>query len=135
MLMKDTFEERTTVDCGLWISDCGLENENPQSAIGNPQSAIRNPKSEIRNRQSESGFSLIERIVVLVILGLLAAVVAPRVFQKLATGKMEIAKSQIKEFEGGLELFAFDMGRYRTIGEGREAVIGKRGNLDAWGGP
>jgi len=48
--MKDTFEERTTVDCGLWISDCGLENENPQSAIGNPQSAIRNPKSEIRNR-------------------------------------------------------------------------------------
>ena len=49
MLMRDTFEERTTVDCGLWISDCGLENENPQSAIDNPQSAIGNPQSAIRN--------------------------------------------------------------------------------------
>jgi len=133
--MRDKFEERTTVDCGLWISDCGLENENPQSAIGNPQSAIRNPKSEIRNRQSERGFSLIELIVVLVILGLLAAVVAPRVFQKLATGKMEIAKIQIKEFEGGLELFSFDMGRYPTSGEGLEALIRNPGNLEAWRGP
>jgi general secretion pathway protein G len=58
-----------------------------------------------QNGRSEKGFSLIELIVVLVILGLLAAVVAPRVYDKLAKGKDQIAKIQIKDIEGAIQLF------------------------------
>ncbi len=88
-----------------------------------------------QERKSEKGFSLIELIVVLVILGLLAAVVAPRVYDKLARGKEQIAKIQIKELEGALQLFSFDNGRYPTTMEGLDALIQNPGNLPSWRGP
>ena len=55
--------------------------------------------SFLQERRSEKGFSLIELIVVLVILGLLAAVVAPRVYDKLARGKEQIAKSRSRSWK------------------------------------
>jgi general secretion pathway protein G len=90
---------------------------------------------ERRKHSSEEGWSLIELIVVLVILTLLAAVVGPRVYDKLAKGKESIAKIQIKELEGALELYSFDMGRYPNTGEGLEALIQNPGNSDSWKGP
>jgi len=86
-------------------------------------------------RKSEKGFSLIELIVVLVILGLLAAVVGPNIYKKLAKGKEQIAKIQIKEFEGSLQLFSFDIGRFPTSAEGLDALIHNPGNLESWKGP
>ncbi len=90
---------------------------------------------DLRDRKSEKGFSLIELIVVLVILGLLAAVVGPRVYDKLAKGKDQIAKIQIKEFEGALQMFSFDMGRYPTSSEGLESLVRNPGSSDSWHGP
>ena len=90
---------------------------------------------DFERQKSEKGFSLIELIVVLVILGLLAAVVAPRVFDKLSKSKGEIAKIQIKEIESALTLFSFDVGRYPTTSEGLESLIRNPGNLEPWRGP
>ena len=87
------------------------------------------------DRRSEKGFSLIELIVVLVILGLLAAVVGPKVYDKLAKGKDQIAKIQIKEIEGAIQLFSFDMGRNPDSAEGLEALVRNPGSFDAWKGP
>jgi general secretion pathway protein G len=91
--------------------------------------------SGFKNGQAEKGFSLIELIVVLVILGLLVAVVAPNVYQKLAKGKDQIAKIQIKEIEGAIQLFSFDMGRNPNTAEGLEALVRNPGISDSWNGP
>ena len=90
----------------------------------------RNAKTSRRNR----GFSLIELIVVLVILGLLATVVGPKVMDRLGRGKAEIAKLQVDQLEGALGLLRFDVGRYPTTAEGMAALIDNPG-IDNWSGP
>lgn len=95
----------------------------------------RNEKTRKRNRGfSNRGFSLIELIVVLVILGLLATVVGPKVMDRLGRGKSEIAKLQIDQLEGALGLFRFDVGRYPSTAEGMAALIDNPG-IENWAGP
>lgn len=87
------------------------------------------------SRNSEKGFTLIELIVVLVILGLLAAVVVPNITKHLSKSKEQIARIQIKELEGALHMFAFDVGRYPSSSEGLEALVSNPGGLESWKGP
>lgn len=89
---------------------------------------------ETDDRKRNRGFSLIELIVVLVILGLLATVVGPKVMERLGRGKSEIAKLQIDQFEGALGLFRFDVGRYPTSSEGLTSLLENAG-LHNWSGP
>jgi general secretion pathway protein G len=84
--------------------------------------------------RKDRGFSLIELIVVLVILGMLAAIVGPNVMEKLGKGKHQIAKVQVKELTGALDLFRFDVGRYPTTSEGLEALLQNPG-IQNWDGP
>lgn len=91
-------------------------------------------KPEKKRIKREQGFSLIELIVVLVILGLLATIVGPRVMDRLSEGKSEIAKLQIDQLEGALGLFRFDVGRYPTTSEGLRALIENPG-VENWSGP
>jgi general secretion pathway protein G len=88
-----------------------------------------------KNIKNEKGFSLIELIVVLVILGLLAAVVGPSVYNKLAKGKDQIAKIQITELEGALQAFSFDIGRFPSTADGLQALRTNPGNFESWQGP
>jgi general secretion pathway protein G len=86
------------------------------------------------SKPQERGFSLIELIVVLVILGLLATVVGPKVMDRLGKGKVEIAKMQVSELSGALDLFRFDVGRYPTSAEGLGALVTNPG-VENWSGP
>ena len=85
-------------------------------------------------RKRERGFSLIELIVVLVILGLLATIVGPSVMNRLGKGKADIARVQIDNLEGALSLFRFDIGRYPNTSEGLLALVEDPG-MQNWGGP
>lgn len=92
------------------------------------------------NRKSNSGrntagFTLIELLVVLMILGLLAGLVGPRVLKQLGGAKSNTAQLQIAEFSSGLDLFHLEVGRYPTTEEGLAALVSEPAGVANWNGP
>jgi general secretion pathway protein G len=82
-----------------------------------------------------AGFSLIEMLVVLVIIGLIAGLVGPRALNYLSDARGKAAKLQIEAFSSALDLFYLDAGRYPASSEGLNALVRKPGNLESWNGP
>lgn len=88
------------------------------------------------DRGAAAGFTLLEILVVLVILGLLAAVVAgPQIFRQLGAAKSEAAKLQLDRIGGSLDLYRLDMGRYPNQGEGLKALVVAPSDATRWNGP
>jgi general secretion pathway protein G len=82
-----------------------------------------------------NGFTLVELLVVLVILGLLAGLVGPRVLRYMGTAKTDAAELQIEELGAGLDLFYLELGRYPTTDEGLAALSERPPGADRWNGP
>ncbi|MEM8863319.1 MAG: type II secretion system major pseudopilin GspG [Chloroflexota bacterium] len=88
-----------------------------------------------RKFDRESGFTLVELLVVLVIIGLLVTISTPRVLQYLASAKVDAARTQISNFESALELYFIDNGTYPSNQQGLEALVSKPSSVDTWNGP
>ena len=84
---------------------------------------------------AQAGFTLIEMLVVLAIVGLLVGLVAPRVFNQLAEAKVRTAHIQIESFKNALDLFFLDAGRYPTTSEGLGALATRPATIANWSGP
>lgn len=87
------------------------------------------------HKKTLRGFTLIELLVVLVILGLLAGLVGPRVLSYLGGAKSDTAHLQIEEFGAGLDLFYLEIGRYPTTDEGLVALVEEPTGVTGWHGP
>jgi general secretion pathway protein G len=81
------------------------------------------------------GFTLLELLVVIVIIGLLAAYVGPKYFSQLGKSEITVTKAQIEAFEKALDTFRLDVGRYPTTEEGLAALLAQPANLTKWNGP
>jgi general secretion pathway protein G len=98
-------------------------------------SAFRKPKrSPRRRRRGEGGFTLVEILVVITIIGLIMALVGPRVLNYLSESKAKAAKIQIESFASALDLYYLDLGRYPTTNEGLAALT-QGNNAPGWNGP
>jgi general secretion pathway protein G len=86
-------------------------------------------------RYGERGFTLIEIMIVVIIIGLLAGLVGPRLFGKLTQAKQKAAKAQIELFGTALDAFRLDVGRYPTSEEGLKILREKPSGMDTWKGP
>jgi len=88
-----------------------------------------------RMKSNMNGFTLVELLVVLIILGLVASIAGPNVMKYLGSSKSKTAKLQIKEIESSLELFFLDTGRFPTTEQGLNILVKNDTSSVGWNGP
>jgi general secretion pathway protein G len=86
-------------------------------------------------RRRNAGFTLIEILIVMIILGLLASLVGPKLFKKVGGAKQKTARAQIELLGTALDSYRLDVGSYPTTEQGLEALREKPQGVESWDGP
>lgn len=84
---------------------------------------------------SRAGFTLLELLVVVAIIGLLAAFVGPRLFGNVSKSEVTTAKAQIEAFSRALESYRLDMGEFPETSQGLQVLVTRPDESPKWNGP
>ncbi len=87
------------------------------------------------NRARQSGFTLLELLVVILIIGLLTGIVAPRFMSQISRSEVTTARAQIDAFRKAIEAFRIDNGHYPSTSDGLDALITAPAGATRWHGP
>jgi general secretion pathway protein G len=88
-----------------------------------------------KQKQKQSGFTLLELLVVLGIIAMLAGIVGPQVMKHMGESKVKAAKVQIEELMASLDMYKLDVGTYPASSQGLKALIEAPDNAKYWNGP
>ncbi|MDC6294312.1 type II secretion system major pseudopilin GspG [Ralstonia pseudosolanacearum] len=91
--------------------------------------------SKLNRMQEAHGFTLLELLVVVAIIGLLAAYVGPRYFAQLGKSEVGVAKAQLQAFEKAVDQYRLDTGHFPTTEQGLKALTSAPTGETRWGGP
>src|SRR5438128_11025147 len=86
-------------------------------------------------RSGQAGFTLVEILVVITMIGLIMGLIGPRVLNYLTESKAKAARIQIESLASALDLYFLDNGRYPTSAEGINALVQRLPSAQAWNGP
>lgn len=86
-------------------------------------------------RAAAAGFTLLELLVVMVIIGLLAGYVGPKYFSQIGKSEVKVARAQIDALEKALDQYRLDTGHYPAMEQGLAALVTRPGNEPKWDGP
>ncbi len=88
-----------------------------------------------REATPDAGFTLLEILVVVAILGLLIGLVAPAVLRQLGGARVSIARQSVERIGSVLDLYKLDVGGYPTTEQGLQALVTQPGDVTTWNGP
>ena len=88
-----------------------------------------------RSVGNQDGFTLLELLVVMVIIGLLASFVGPRYFSQIGKSEVKSAKAQLDALEKALDQYRLDLGKYPSTEQGLVALVSRPANEAKWDGP
>lgn len=89
----------------------------------------------IRRTKDWQGFTLLELLVVMVIIGLLASYVAPRYFDQIGKSEVKATRAQLDAFEKALGAYRLDVGHYPTAEQGLRSLVERPSDEPKWSGP
>jgi general secretion pathway protein G len=89
----------------------------------------------VRRQRRRAGFTLVEMLVVLAIIGSIVGLVGPRVLNYLSESKVKTAQIQMENLASALDLFYLDAGRYPSTEEGLAALVQRPAGVSSWSGP
>src|ERR1700684_2789137 len=93
------------------------------------------PREICPRELSQQGFTLVEMLVVITIIGLIMGLIGPRVLNYLSESKVKAAKIQLQRFAGALHPFYLDAGHFPSTSEGLSALMQRTPGVAAWNGP
>src|ERR1700674_4771783 len=118
-----------------FCNPCPRKIRQREEITGRGSEKASERKARRPRRGGEDGFTLIEILVVITIIGLIMGLVGPRVLNYLSESKVKAATIQIQSFASSLDLFYLDLGRYPTTSEGLAALVQRPGGASGWNGP
>ncbi len=90
--------------------------------------------NKTKNRAA-AGFSLIELLIVLVILGMLGGLVGPRLFTQVDASKVDVAETQVRMLKTAIQAYRLDNGMYPDDNTGLQALVRRPPEIETWNGP
>lgn len=91
--------------------------------------------NETSRKRLSGGFTLLELLVVIVIIGLLAGLVAPRYFETVSKSKVKVARAQMDALEKALDQYRLEVGSFPSAEQGLEALVTQPPGVPKWQGP